>query len=114
LLPGPVKFNQLWLTVSSAFRIPLEGKSALARRALELARTGRWFFTPTAFSLSGETVANVPESSTWAMMILGFAGIGVNGLSPQADDRSNWHCLIVIYKTETEGHLRALLFVRLS
>jgi hypothetical protein len=29
-----------------------------------------------AFSVSGETVADVPEPSTWAMMILGFAGIG--------------------------------------
>jgi hypothetical protein len=29
-----------------------------------------------AFSLSGETVAAVPEPSTWAMLLLGFAGIG--------------------------------------
>jgi hypothetical protein len=29
-----------------------------------------------AFSLSSETVASVPEPSTWAMMILGFAGVG--------------------------------------
>jgi PEP-CTERM motif len=29
-----------------------------------------------AFSLSGETVAAVPEPSTRAMMLLGFAGIG--------------------------------------
>jgi hypothetical protein len=29
-----------------------------------------------AFSLSGETVDAVPEPSTWAMVLLGFAGIG--------------------------------------
>jgi len=29
-----------------------------------------------AFSLGGDTVAAVPEPSTWAMMILGFAGLG--------------------------------------
>jgi PEP-CTERM motif len=29
-----------------------------------------------AFSQSGETVAAVSEPSTWAMMLLGFAGIG--------------------------------------
>jgi hypothetical protein len=28
---------------------------------------------------SGEAVANVPESSTWAMMLLGFAGLGFAG-----------------------------------
>ena len=29
-----------------------------------------------AFSLAGDTVAAVPEPSTWAMTILGFAGVG--------------------------------------
>jgi hypothetical protein len=29
-----------------------------------------------AFSLQGDTVSAVPEPSTWAMMILGFAGVG--------------------------------------
>jgi PEP-CTERM motif len=29
-----------------------------------------------AFSLGGDTVTAVPEPSTWAMMILGFAGVG--------------------------------------
>jgi len=29
-----------------------------------------------AFTLSGDPVAAVPEPSTWAMMILGFAGVG--------------------------------------
>jgi hypothetical protein len=29
-----------------------------------------------AFALSGETIAAVPEISTWAMMILGFGGVG--------------------------------------
>jgi hypothetical protein len=32
-----------------------------------------------AFSLGGDTVSAVPEPSTWAMMILGFAGIGFMG-----------------------------------
>ena len=29
-----------------------------------------------AFSLSGETIVSIPEPSTWAMMLLGFAGVG--------------------------------------
>jgi hypothetical protein len=29
-----------------------------------------------AFSLSGETIVAIPEPATWAMMLLGFAGIG--------------------------------------
>jgi PEP-CTERM motif len=41
---------------------------------------GKAMFLPApgnlAFSLSGDLVAAVPEPSTWAMMILGFAGIG--------------------------------------
>ena len=28
------------------------------------------------FTISGDGVAAVPEASTWAMMLLGFAGIG--------------------------------------
>jgi hypothetical protein len=29
-----------------------------------------------AFSLSGETIVAIPEPATWAMMLLGFAGVG--------------------------------------
>lgn len=41
---------------------------------------GGWTSYPgleTAFYLSGDVVGSVPEPGTWAMMLLGFAGIGV-------------------------------------
>jgi PEP-CTERM motif len=31
---------------------------------------------PVRFFANGGTIASVPEPSTWAMMILGFAGVG--------------------------------------
>jgi hypothetical protein len=34
---------------------------------------------------------SVPEPSTWAMMILGFAGVGIIGLSPVAQKHDGSH-----------------------
>ncbi len=35
-----------------------------------------YFDTPAPTSFSGSFITAVPEVSTWAMMILGFAGLG--------------------------------------
>jgi PEP-CTERM motif len=35
---------------------------------------------PDSFVLFNQTIAAVPETSTWAMMLLGFAGVGLFGL----------------------------------
>jgi PEP-CTERM motif-containing protein len=34
---------------------------------------------PVRFFANGGTIASVPEPSTWAMMLIGFAGIGFAG-----------------------------------
>ena len=39
------------------------------------------------FELSGSPVAAIPEPSTWAMLLLGFAGLGLLGISPQGGRR---------------------------
>jgi hypothetical protein len=47
-------------------------------------------FPDEVVSLSGTTTltaqAAIPEPSTWAMMLIGFAGLGVRGLSSVAKD----------------------------
>ena len=68
-----------------------------------------------AFTISGESgatdsefVADVPESSTWAMLLLGFAGFGLTGyrasLNRTSDAKHDRRCEIL----NQDGHLACL------
>lgn len=69
------------------FRKPLELRSSIYTGELDLSVPAGVYFTeilgdasdPVIASLSLQSSAVVPEASTWAMLVLGFAGAGFAG-----------------------------------
>jgi hypothetical protein len=67
---------------SIGFDEPLDPGALVASVSMELDSTGAWNEVKQFdFSVSGATQPPVPEPSTWAMMLIGFAGLAYAGYS---------------------------------
>jgi len=78
---GPGTYFFAFQAVTSEFQTYLLAGTALSGAAETNNGGTSWHFgyqtrPSVAVTLFGETVSAVPEPSTWAMMILGFAGVG--------------------------------------
>lgn len=74
---APIYFGSLQL----AFMNPLPSSGTDPFDLLNSWETYSWGSpgTPVRYLLSGDVVASIPEPASWAMMVIGFAGLGFAG-----------------------------------